>query len=107
MVSFPDFSNFSSNPDIGDLLNLPNASYPYYWGWILAGLTLIIALTLYFKEKETTGRGKLISSVAVASLATLLLSVIGTIVGFIPNEILIYHLVLTLIITAIWFFNSS
>jgi len=104
MVRFTDLSNLTDTAGIGGLLSLPNTAYPYFWIWILGGIWIIIFLSLYFKEKERIGRGNLISSMAVSCLAILMLSLIGTIVGFITLEIMIYILVFSALIIGIWFF---
>ena len=106
-MAFPDLSNFTTNPTIGDFMAFPNSSYPYFWAWIMGGLWMIISLTLYFKEKEKVGRSSLLSSMAVASLAVILLSTIGTIVGFITLEIMIFILVIGFLIIGIWFFSNE
>lgn len=106
MVSFPDFSDFSNNPNIGNLLNLPNASYPYYWAWIFAGIWMIVTLALYFSEKNKTGKGKILSCMSVSCFTILVLSLIGTIVGFVSLEIMVYILVISFVIIGIWFFSD-
>ena len=106
MVDFPGFENLSSNPTIGNLMSLPNASYPYYWAWIFGGIWLIITLSLYFSEKDKTGKGKMLASMAVSCFAIIMLATIGTIVGFVQLEIMIYILVLCMVIIGIWFFSD-
>jgi len=106
MVTYPDLSSLSSNQTIGSLLALPNASYPFFWAWILGGIWTIITLTLYFKEKERIGRTRILSDMSVASFATLILALIGTLVGFVPMTIMVYTLTLSVVIIAIWFFNE-
>ena len=106
MVSYPDLSTIQNNSNIGTLLALPNASYPYFWAWILAGVWFITASTLYFKEKERTGRERLLSCMSISSFAIFLLSVIGTIVGFITIDIIIYIVVLNFMIIGIWIFTD-
>jgi len=107
MVNFPDLSNLSSGSGIGGILSLPNATYPYFWAWILGGIWAIITLSLYFKEKELRGVGHMLSSMSVACLAIIILSTIGTIVGFVPLMIMIYILVLSLLIIGVWFFTND
>ena len=107
MVTYPDLSDLGSNPTIGSFMSLPNASYPYYWAWILGSIWMMITLTLYFKEKERKGIGLFLSSMAVSSLAIIFLAVTGTIVGFITLEVMIYILVIGLLIIGIWFFSSD
>ena len=105
MVTYPDLSSLSNNPNIGNFLSLPNASYPYFWAWIMAGIWFIITSTLYFKEKERIGKSRLLGSMAVACFAILVLSTIGSILGIISLEILVYILVISMIIIGIWFFS--
>jgi hypothetical protein len=104
MVDYPDFSNFGNDTNIGDLLSLPNTSYPYFWVWILFGIWTIITLGLYFSEKNEVGKRNILSSMSVASFCIIILSTLGTIVGFVTNDIFIPLLVLCFLIIGIWFF---
>ncbi len=106
MVSYPDLSSLSNSSGIGKFLSLPNASYPYFWAWIFGGIWFIIVLTLYFKEKEGKRIGDILSSMAVSSFAIMILALLGTITGFISNEIMIYILVISIVLIAVWFFSS-
>lgn len=103
MVEYPEISNASG---IAGILSFPNAIYPYFWLWILGGLWLIISLTLYFTEKERKGTGNFISSMAVSCLAIILLATIGSIVGFVSLEIMVYIIIFSFIIIGIWFFSG-
>lgn len=106
MASFPDLGNLSSSSRINDFLSLPNASYPYFWAWIIGGIWIIITLNTYYKEKRDTGRGNILSSMAVAAFACIILSTLGTLVGFISLEIMLYILVLGIVLIAVWWFSS-
>ncbi len=106
MVSYPDLSNLSENATIGDFLAFPNNAYPFFWAWIIGAIWLIIAFTLYFREKEDLGKTNILSSLAVSSFACMLLSVIGTLVGIISLEVMIYILVFGFLIIAVWFFSD-
>jgi len=107
MVSYPDLSSLNETAGIGGILSLPSSAYPYFWAWIMGGLWIIITLSLYFTEREKKGIGNILSSMAVSCLAILVLSTIGTIVGFITLEIMIYILVLSFLIIGVWFFSSK
>ncbi len=107
MVDYPDLSSLSSDSGIAGFMALPNASYPYFWAWILGGIWTIMVLTMYFKEVEKVGKAKILSSMAVASLAILLLSTIGTVLTIVSVEIMVTILVLSLLIIAIWFFSTK
>jgi len=103
MVNYPDLSSLDSSSGISGMMALPNASYPYYWAWIIGGIWVIMVLTMYFKEKEGEGRTRILSSMAVSSLAIIFLSTIGTALGIISMEIMVYILVFGLMIIGIWF----
>lgn len=107
MVEYPDLSNLNNDSGIAGLMSLPNASYPFFWAWILGGIWIIIVLNLYFKESEKLGKAKILSSMAVASFAILLLSTIGTVLTIVSTEIMVNILVLSLMVIGIWFFSSK
>ena len=107
MVNYPDLSNLDNSSGIAGLMALPNASYPYYWAWILGGFWVIMVLTMYFKEKESIGKINILSSMAVASLAIIFLAAIGTVLTIISTEIMVYFLVFGLMIIGIWFFTTK
>lgn len=105
MVDYPDLSILNNQSGIGGLMALPNASYPYFWAWILGGIWAIITLTTYFVERDKEGKGRILSSMAVACLCVIFLAVIGTVVGFVSVEIMVYILVISMIVIAIWIFT--
>ncbi len=107
MVDYPDLSSLSDNPNIGDFLSLPNASYPFFWAWIIGGLWLIITFSLYFGEKEKKISESLLASMAVSCFAIIVVSVLGSIVGFISLEIMVYILVFSIGIIAVWLFTTK
>jgi len=107
MVNYPNLSSLTNSSGIEGLLRIPNDSYPYYWLWMISGIWLIIVSTLYFIEREKRGTGKILSSMAVACLAIVVLSTIGTILGIISLDIMIYILVFSLIIVGIWFWSGK
>ncbi len=104
-MAYPDLSNLNNNSNIGDLLAIPNASYPFFWSWILIGVGLLITLSLYFREKESNARGNLLSSAAVASLVVIVIATLGSIVNIVTFTALVPILVFGLLIIAIWFFS--
>ncbi|KKM66961.1 hypothetical protein LCGC14_1475920 [marine sediment metagenome] len=107
MVNYPDLSSLNNESGIAGLMALPNSSYPYFWAWILGGIWVILVMGMYFKDKETTGRTRIFSSMAVSCLAILLLSTIGTIFGIVSPEIMIYILVFCITIIGTWFLTSG
>ena len=106
MVAFPDLSSLSNDPTIGDVLSLPNSTFPYFWAWMLGGIWVVIVLSLYFGEKEKKVIESLLACMSVACFAILMLTMIGTIVGFVSLEIMIYFLVASIAIIAVWLFTT-
>ena len=100
MVSYPDLSNLNNQSGIAGLLSIPNSSYLYFWARILGGLWFIIK-----SEKDKLGKGKILSSMAVACFVIIFLSTIGTVLGIVTGDIMTYILVLSIIVIAIWFFS--
>ena len=84
-----------------------NSAYPYFWAWILGGLWMIIVSTLYFTEKQTKGTSNILSCMAISSLAIIVLSVTGRIVGFVTLEIMTYILTVSFLIIGVWFFTGK
>ena len=106
MVNYPDLGNISGSGDIGELLALPNASYPFYWGLIMIALWIIISLSIYFKEKALLGKANLLSAMAVSAFAIIMLSTIGTLFNIITLTVFLLLLIGGLVIIAIWIFSS-
>ena len=106
MVSYPDLGNLSDTGGIAELLALPNASYPFYWGLIMIGLWIIVSFTIYFKEKSTLAKGNLLSAMAVSAFAIIMLSTIGTLLNIITLTVFLPLLIGGLVIIAIWIFSS-
>lgn len=105
-TAYPDLSSLSNDSGIAGLLSVPTAQYPYTWLLIFAGIWCIITFTMYFKEKEKFGRAKILSSMAVACLAIIILSSLGTIIGIVSSEIMVYILVFSLMVIGIWIFSK-
>ena len=105
-IEYPELSDIGINGTIGDFMTFPNSIYPYFWAWIIGGLWLIIAFTLYYTEKNTVGRSNMLSSMAVSSYACMILSLLGTLVGIITLNIMIYIFVFGIVMTVIWFFSK-
>lgn len=106
MVKYPDLGNLSDDAGIGELLALPNASYPYYWVLIMIGLWIIISLTIYFREKELSTKANILSAMAVSAFAIIMLSTLGTLFNIITLAIFLPLLIGGLVIIAIWIFSS-
>ena len=99
--------DYINSTDINGLLAYPTQVSPYFWLWILSGIFLIMTFTSFYNEVKIFGKGRLLSSLVVSSFFITCLAVLGTIVGFVTTEILIYILIFFAIFTAIFIFSSN
>ena len=101
MYDYPDSTT------IQGLLSYPTQGNPYFWLWILGGIFAIMSFTSYYKEVSVFGKGRIISSFVVSSFFITLLAGLGTLAGFITNEIMIYILIFFALFTAIFLFSGK
>ena len=102
-VDYPDLTGFSGN--IVEVLKVPNSSYPFYWASMIMAIWVIISLTLFFKEKENSTKGNLLSAMAVSAFAMIMLSTLGTLMGILTLDTFLPLLIGGLVIIAIWIFS--
>ena len=107
MVDYPDLSSLGNSSGIDGLLTLPNASFPFFWVTILAGIWLIITFALYYGEKSSKGRGNLLSSAGVSAFACITLATIGSLFGLFTVTTLVPVIVFGILVIAIWLFSSG
>lgn len=86
---------------------LPNASYPFFWTIILAGIWILLSLTMYFREKSLRGVGNVLSSMAVSALACIMLATLGSLFGIFTVATLVPVIVFAVLIIVIWLFSSK
>ena len=107
MAKYPDLGDLSDDSGIGELLALPNASFPFYWGLMMVSIWIIITLSMYFREKEEGKiRVSLLSSMAVSSFAIIMLSAVGTLFKIITLVTFLPLLIAGLVIIAVWIFSN-
>ncbi|MFA6190644.1 MAG: hypothetical protein WC711_04030 [Candidatus Staskawiczbacteria bacterium] len=106
MVDFNTLDNYTIT-DVSSLLAYPSSVDTNFWAWVMFAIFMIISLTFYFRDKALLGEGNFLSSGAVGSLITLLLSIPLTLMGVIDNSLFVKMLVLGVIVIAIWFFKKD
>ena len=98
--------------DFADLVVYPTSCDYFFYLKILGTMMLIVAWILYKEEERRVGKGDLIPSLAVSSIAFTVLALIGTIVQnsvgipMIQGDILLYFLALTIVLVLIWIFKD-
>ncbi len=89
------------------LLNFPSIDTPIYYPVMLFAIFLIISLSLFFKETDREGKGKILSSFAIGGYATTGIAVVLTLIGAIQREIMIVILVISLIFQVIYLLTGK
>lgn len=96
-----------NDTSIAGVMSFPLTGDYYFYAKILFGIWLIIALGFFFEEKKRLGKGNMLSSLAVASLATIVLAVIGSLFDIVTQEVLVSTMVLGLIFIFVWFVKGK
>lgn len=95
----------------GDWLVYPTECSYYFYLPILGALFILIAWTLYRVEVEKFVKADLISSLGVASIVTIFLALIGTLIKntssipVIQQDIFLYVFSVGIVFIGIWFFK--
>ncbi len=93
--------------NIEDILSYPLTGDFWFWGEILLAIFIIITLFTFFEERERLGKGNLLSSLAIASVVTIVLSFIGSLFKIVTKEIFLITLVLGIVLIFIWFIKGE
>lgn len=106
MVNYPDLSSLGNSSSISNLAALPSASYPFYWTIMIGAIWIILTLTMYFRDKSLQGKGNILSSMAIASFAAIVLSAAGSWMGIVSVTSQLPILVFGVVILVVWIFSS-
>lgn len=96
-----------TNIDIAGILSFPLTGDFYFYAKILFAIWFILGSGFFFEEKKRLGKGNILSSIAVASLAVMVLAGIGSLFDIITQEILVSTLVLGAIFIFIWYVKAK
>lgn len=91
---------------VAGIMSFPLTGDYYFYAKILFGIWLILGLGFFFEEKKRLGKGNMLSSLAVASFATIVLAVIGSLFDIVTKEIFVSTIVLGVIFIFIWFIKG-
>lgn len=104
---------FSGISSFADFLVWPTSCSYYFWLIIIVTLILLLAWRLFNSEQDRLGKGDLLSSLAVSSLAFTVLAVFGTLVKstdgipMIQSDIMLYLFALTIPLVLLWIFKKK
>lgn len=105
----PAFTGITS---IGDFLVWPTTCNYYVYLIVLFAIFLVLALSLYNKEKESRIRSDMISTLGVSSIVTIVLALIGTLIKnsadipMVQQDIFLYVLSVGTVFILLWFFKK-
>lgn len=95
-----------NNTRIVDILSYPSSCDFQFWAKIMAGFFIILAFILYKSDEEKQNKGEMISCLGVSGLATIFVSLAGTLVGFIESIVFLEILIGCLIFVILWMFKK-
>lgn len=84
------------------ILQYPASCVHYFYAYILVALWLILTITFFRRDQDKIGKGDIISSMAVSSIAIFFLTTIATGLGIITSDIFIEMMVAMSILVVIW-----
>lgn len=90
---------------ITGILAFPSSCDFHFWAKIMAGFFIILTLILFREDEEKITKPDLISAMGVSALATIVISLMGTLVGFISSEVFIEIFVVGIILVVLWMFK--
>jgi len=91
-----------TDTSITGLLSFPTLCDQFFWVKIMGAIFIIIAFTLYQTDRAREVKADMISSLGVSALATIFLSLIGTLIGFLQTDNFILIFVVGMVFIVIW-----
>ncbi len=88
------------------ILQFPATCYPQYWAVVMAGVFVIITSILFAADRIRNPNADFISCAGVGAVATIFVSLPGTLIGFIEPAIFLEIFVVGGIFIGIWFFKK-
>lgn len=107
---------FPGTIGLAEYLVFPTTCFYYFYASIFFGIFIVIAWTIYMKEKESFQKPDMISTLGVTCLAIFFLALIGTLIktspanGSVPmiqSDIFRYILAFTVVFVSVWFFKRD
>lgn len=87
---------------ITGILAFPTSCDYQFYAKVLVAFFIIIATTLYLKEKEKFLKADMISSLGVSAIATIFVALIGTMLNIVQPDIFLEILVGGIVFIVLW-----
>ncbi len=88
---------------ITGILAYPTSCDYYFYAKIMAAIFIILAIILYRIDEDKFIKSDMISALGVSAIATIFLSLLGTLIKIIQPDIFILIFVIGMIFVVIWF----
>ncbi len=91
-----------SNLDLRGLLQFPSTDTPIFYPLILFAIFMVFTLSTFFREVRREGKGKILSSLAVAGFVTTAIATIFSLLDLIQVQIVVLTLVISTVFAIIY-----
>ncbi len=91
---------------IPGILAFPTSCDYYFYAKIMGAFFIILTLSLYFRDRERIVKADVISCLGISAIATIFVSLIGTLLQIIQSDIFIEIFVIGMIFIVIWVFKK-
>ncbi len=98
------YTQLENITDLGlrSFLQFPSTDTPIFWPVILFAIFIVFTLSTFFREVRREGRGKILSSLAVAGFVTTAMAVIFSLLDLIQVQIVVLTIVISTIFAIIY-----
>jgi len=87
---------------IEGIMRFPITCDYYFYAKIMAGIFIILTFILYYRDREKLVKPDVISCMGISAMATIFISLIGSLLGIITSDVLIEIVVGGMIFIIIW-----
>lgn len=95
-----------TNATIATVMAFPNTCDVQFYAKILIAIFISLTFIVYFNDLRRQTKADLISAAGVSAVVVMILTVFGSLAGFIESVVLIEILIGGIIITAVWLFKD-
>ena len=95
-----------TDQSIQGFLTFPLTCDHYFYAKMMAAFFIIISSVLFLRERDRVAKPDYLSALGVSAIATIFISLIGTLIGIITTDVFIEIFVIGMIFIALWIFKD-
>lgn len=92
---------------ITGILAFPTSCVYNFYGLIMGAFFIILSSILYSRDKDKFIKSDMVSSMGVSAIATIFISLIGTFLKIIQQDVFIEILVIGMIFVSVWLLKKN